>query len=342
MEKCIPLTVLSGFSLKEKRKWLKRMDKHNKKWFKVLYVQEDIDLMTRTEDPLLISSFLGEVNHDREINTISDLYLLLDEIKKKECIDEIVLDIYPFSDALLINELTYEKKMHVNWLLKSHIHIIDASEFWFAYFSEHELHVQHSNNNVTTYTFGEALIKQLEMADVILIGNSEMITSERLGELLSFVRALQPGAQIEMIDEFVISKEKKTAFEQKAVSSLFTDQIEYSERSKGLDVIGQYGIESFVYRNDSLIDFSRLEHFFSEFPNEVFRMKAKCYHPAKQEFYIISQVAASIQVDTFELTAESHSSGVLSEFLFIGVDVNKEAIQEKLQACFEFYQSSFG
>ncbi|WP_096199565.1 GTP-binding protein [Bacillus sp. FJAT-45350] len=142
------------------------------------------------------------------------------------------------------------------------------------------------------------------MADTILICNTETISPERLGEIFSFVRILQPRALIVTFEDFLEKNtENKDPFDINTISSLYAYQVELFASRNQLKVIGQYGIDTYVYKSYLPINFSKLEQFFSEFPNEVFRMKAKCYNPSKQELYAVSQVGNSISVDTIQTSS---------------------------------------
>nr|WP_285890256.1 GTP-binding protein [Halalkalibacter oceani] len=96
-------------------------------------------------------------------------------------------------------------------------------------------------------------------------------------------------------------------------------------------MLGHYGIDTYVYKSKYPIDLSHLERLFEQFPNEVFRMKGRCYNPGSEELYEISQIGASIRLHTFHMP--SWSSDVFSEFLFIGEELDRNDIQKKIEAC---------
>ncbi|MGO4889979.1 GTP-binding protein [Anaerobacillus sp. MEB173] len=342
MEKQLPLTVLTGFSTRDRCLFMKRIQtRQQKRVMKILFRQTNIKLTEKVEDPFNHTTIIGETIHDIELNTISNLYTILTRDNIATDFDEIVLDVYPLSETPILIEALISKRKDTNWFLKSHIHLIDAREFWFSYFSEHEISVRAADSNVTMeYTVGEMLINQLETADTIVICHTNRLSHERLGELFSFIRSLQPKATVVTMEEFFqLDDKRKASNDIHTAPSLYTHQMNLFESRNHLKVLGQYGICTYVYRSHFPITLSRLEHFFHEFPNEVFRMKGQCYSPFSQELYVVSQVGSSIQVDTIEMP--TWSSNVLSEFLFIGEELDHKDIQKKLDACFE-HPSSLG
>jgi G3E family GTPase len=332
VEKKKSLTVITGFSLKEKCELIKKVKGRKHENVKViLFRPMNIEFLKKADDPFTLTQFISEAVHDIEINTFFNLLETLKKEAQNNNTTEIILDVYPISDIhTFFESLTIGSQ---KWFLTSHIHVIDSRKFWFSYFSEHEILIYTDSTLATSYTLGETLINQLELADSIVLMNSEQLSHERMGELMMFIRSLQPKALIHLVEEFNWQmNNRKTAFDTKAASSLYTHQIElFSSRNK-LKVIGQHGIDTFIYQSFTPIDFTRLESSFSQFPNEIFRMKGRCYNPIAQELYFISQVGSSIQVDTTEIDT-STSLGIITEFLFIGSELDQSAIQTLLDRC---------
>ncbi|ARK30011.1 GTP-binding protein [Halalkalibacter krulwichiae] len=337
MEKQKALTVITGFSLKDKCDVIRKLQRKNANNIRVIrFRPTDVKLVVHSaEDPFPLTHFVSEAVHHLEINTVSNLLTILEEECDNEHIDEIILDIYPIStfESLLGSFASQMKRL--NYSPKAHIHILNARDFWFAYFSEHSIQTNELNSTPTLeYTLGEAFIHQLEHAGMIYLTNTEQLSHERLAELTVFIQNLQPNAVVERLHERVWRTENNNVgFDLEAANYLYSHQIELFSSRRNLNVIGQYGIETFVYQSNSPIDFSRLEDFFSNLPNEVFRMKGRCYHSSKQELYSISQVGSSIQVDTTLLPINSNH--FLTEFLFIGSEMNHQEIERMLDNCLQ-------
>ncbi|TWI60036.1 GTP-binding protein [Halalkalibacter nanhaiisediminis] len=330
MEKQIPLTIVTGFSLKGKNELLKKVYSNDgNKRLKVLYHDTSFTFIKNEEEPLPMTSFIGTAVHDAEV-TLSNLDTWIEQ--QPQCdIDEIVLDIYPFTDvSYLLDSLVSNTSMY----LHSHIHVIGADEFWSAYFSEHEIQFTCSETKERIiYTLGETLMSQLEMAQTVVLSNSDSLSFEEQGELTTFIQTLVPTSTIKRIDDFCWEHEKReTTFELKGASYLYTQQVDLFESRNDIPIIGHYGIDTYVFKSIYPVDFPKLEQFFSKLPNEVFRMKGTCYNPSLKESYIISQVGSSVQVNTYEVDLLP-LDGVLSEFLFIGAELDRVHLKNCLDFC---------
>ncbi|WP_096199566.1 hypothetical protein [Bacillus sp. FJAT-45350] len=79
MKKQKPLTVITGFSLKDKCNLVKKIQEIKKnKITKVLYRQTNIELIKNVEDSFQLSGIIGEAVHDKEINTETNLITTLE------------------------------------------------------------------------------------------------------------------------------------------------------------------------------------------------------------------------------------------------------------------------
>ncbi|WP_078554542.1 GTP-binding protein [Alkalihalobacterium alkalicellulosilyticum] len=338
MEKVLPLIVLSGFPLRDKCIFMERFqDEKQQRVLKILFQQEKSKLKVKAEDPFNVT-LIGKTVHNAVIDSINQLHTVVKRMDLTEDFDGIILDMFPTVEPPIDALLAFCKEMNITF--KSHIHLIDAREFWFSYFSEHEILVDAEDSlERRDYTVGEMLTNQLEFADTIVFCHTNHLSHERLGELYSFVMSLQPKAMVVTFEEFFQADDNRM-YELHSASSLYTHQLNIAESRKHLKVVGQYGIGTYVYKSPKSISLSRLEYFFHQFPPEVFRMKGQCYNPMNHELYVISQVGSSIQVDTFDMP--TWSSSVMSEFLFIGEELDQQDIQQRLDECFDQQHRSLG
>ncbi|MDT8862191.1 GTP-binding protein [Alkalihalobacillus sp. MEB130] len=339
MAKQKTLTVITGFSLKDKCDVIRKMQEKNPNNRKViLFRPTDVQLALRSEeDPFSLTHFISEAVHHLEINTITNLIYTLEDEFHTNHTDEIILDIYPISHVDTLFASLASLSARLTSLVMSHIHIINARDFWFTYFSEHAIEVNEFDSEISIeYTFGETLIHQLEHAEAIYLTNTDELSHERVGEISVFIQNLQPNAVVERLKEVEYQNEHKGTFYniEEEAKQLYNDQIKLFSSRRSLQVIGQYGIDTFVYKSVFPVDFRLLEQFFTKIPSDVFRMKGRCYNLSTQELHCISQVGSSIQVDTNEFYF-TNQKDVLTEFLFIGSEVNQEEIEKMLNDCLQ-------
>ncbi|MCK0471181.1 GTP-binding protein [Halalkalibacter sp. APA_J-10(15)] len=333
MEKQKTLTVITGFSLRDKSEFIKKMLGKESTIKVVLYRPTDVELVCHSdEDPFSLSLFMTEAIHHIEVNKTANLIPVLEEELFSEHVEEIILDLYPIANLdVLIGSLASLRHIH-----HSHIHVLNTREFWNTFFSEYSIQPNEMDAALSLeYTFGETLIQQLEHAGTIYLTNADQISAERLAELTSFIQNLQPNVAIRRFNEITNwDMNLESLIPIKTTDQLYSDQIKLFLSRRNLDMIGQHGIDTFVYQSVFPIDFTRLENFFKLLPNEVFRMKGKCYNPSTHEQHTISQVGTSILVDTIDVDPDK-SDDILTEFLFIGSELNNDEIEDMLNNCLQ-------
>ncbi|MDY7221517.1 GTP-binding protein [Halalkalibacterium halodurans] len=325
-----PLTVISGFSENGKRELMKSYQENRQNHVKIIrFHPKAMKLTLNGEDPFPVTSFIGEAIHHVEATTEEDLMSLLAKEHQNRSTDEILLDVSPFSSIdSLLEQFTSDRR----WFIASHVHVLDAKAFWFSYFSEHEIITADQD---FTQTLGEALILQLELADTLCLYHQDGLSSERLGELTAFLRVLQPRALLCDLHEAIQRCQKgHTTFDKNGYASLYVEQRNLVASRQHVKVIHNYGVDTFFYQSSQPVGIHQLERFFEHLPNDIFRMKGRCYNPQTGELHSISQVGAHIQVDT-TTTDLMENRDVQTELLFIGFELDRYALSRLLHECLQ-------
>ncbi|MDQ0256335.1 G3E family GTPase [Evansella vedderi] len=328
-EKQIPITLVTGLSDRLKSAVIKDVKSQNKSKV-ILYRDTSVSYRDIAEEWFIQENRLTEVVHDIEAPTKNNLLSIINEQNNKE-IDQWIIDIEKFSNIHLIMD---EDDLPI----QKHIHIVDAAHFWFLYSSNDYIETQSFNSEGTVESsLGELLISPLEMANVILLGNVGKINHGRLAELKWFINKLNPLAEIFTMNDFkgAGSLFKMTDnIKQHTLEELYTYQLQQFEQQRPLTLVGEYGIDTYIYQSHIPISLERLETFFTKLPEGILRTKAICYHPLENKIHYISQIGPSIEVLTEEQTYfKQPTNKFLSEFLFIGNGLEPPTIKKRLDKC---------
>ncbi|MDG5785887.1 hypothetical protein QA612_00180 [Evansella sp. AB-P1] len=272
-DKEIPVTLVSGLSDSLKLSFIKEIKLQKNSKVILLrdptVVYEDI-----SAEDFYQENILTEVVHDREACTKKDLVSIIKDQSNKE-VDQLIIDLEKFSNIQLL--FPYYSNMEDDYLLNlKHIHIIDTGNFWFQYSSNEYIVSQSFNGEEKNETsVGELLISPLEMADLILLGNVDKINQERLAELNWFFSKLNPLAKIITITDFTKDNSlsrKQDSIKKHTPHELYTYQLHQFEQSKPLMLVGDYGIDVYIYRSTSPISMKHLEDFLAKLPEGILQI----------------------------------------------------------------------
>jgi G3E family GTPase len=316
---------------------IKQMHRHSFKTKKVILFRDPHSTYRYdAEGPHFQKTPVTEVFHDMEATSYDELMTLLYHIQSQKDVDEIIVTkAYDSNVDLLLYDT---QKGAPFFQITHHIHVIDAVSFWFQYSSKDTIQTKSIlHAEAVDHTIGELLVHQLELADSLYISNEKRLNEERLSELIWFLKKLNPLANIIPHHDF----NNHTAFisdtvwpEERTTDYLYHLQMQAFKPKSPLALVGDYGIETFIYQSNSPASLSQLKAFFSHLPDGILRTKGVCHNPFDRESHTISQVGASVEIMSEECPYAKHSTpDYLTEFLFIGQHLNPQSIREKLDTC---------
>jgi G3E family GTPase len=210
------------------------------------------------------------------------------------------------------------------------------------------------------------LTDQVEFANVIIINKTDLITPDQLGILRQMLVKLNPTAKIlETTHSNINPKEilNTGLFDYEVAEQSAGWQKELELAQKGIahsPETEEYGIGSFVYRNSKPFHPQRfLDYVSSSFPNSVIRSKGVFWIASRPDKAILwSQAGGSLKAEIFgrwwvsvstkeralnpgflenqeEIQAkwDKKWGDRMNEIVFIGQDMDQEAITAELDAC---------
>lgn len=211
-------------------------------------------------------------------------------------------------------------------------------------------------------TIVNLLTDQVEFANVIILNKADLVTEETLGLLRSTIKKLNPAAKIiESSYSKVSSKEILNTglfdFEEAEQSAGWLEELNKEEHTPETE---EYGISSFVYRSRKPFDPVRFFSYVQDkFPNTIIRSKGLFWMASRPEQALIwGQAGGSLKADSagvwwssMPFNERTQYAGFIenqehiesgwdrkfgdrkNEIVFIGQDMDEEAIRTDLDNC---------
>ncbi len=204
----------------------------------------------------------------------------------------------------------------------------------------------------------DLLVDQVEFADVLAVTKPDLVDADELGEVVAFVRALNPRAVVEIVEhgDIPLSLVFDTNLFDADEASLAPGWVRALNGDTTPET-EEYGISSFVYRNPWPFHPGRLaEAFESQWPG-VLRSKGFFWLATRPDVQgMWSQAGMSIQLepmspwyaslpeDDWEFESDEDHRALLdrwdpllgdrlNELVLIGIDMDEGALRAQLDAC---------
>ncbi|CAM3296360.1 GTP-binding protein [Nosocomiicoccus ampullae] len=239
--------------------------------------------------------------------------------------------------------------------------VVDAYRFWNDYNSgETLLDRQEGMSEVDEREVSDLLIDQIEFCDIIILNKTDLVSEDELSQLKRTIRTLQPEAEIiETVNaEVPLEKVLNTGrfdYEKAASSAGWLRELEMGHENH-IPETEEYGISSFVYKRTLPFNAKRFDDFLQEMPENIVRAKGLAWLASRNDFAImVSQAGRSVGIEPVsywvaamptetrrQILAENREMAQTwdpeygdrrNELVFIGIDLDKEAITKQLDEC---------
>lgn len=240
--------------------------------------------------------------------------------------------------------------------------VVDAYRFLSDYNSgETLLDRKEGMSEVDEREVSDLLIDQIEFCDVIILNKTDLISKEELEKLKHTIRILQPEAEIiETVNSVVplhkVLHTNRFDFEKAASSAGWLRELELGGHESHTPETEEYGISSFVYRRTLPFHAKRFDDFLCEMPSNIVRAKGIAWLASRNDYAImVSQAGKSVGIEPVSYWVVSMPTETRrrileenpemaesfdpeygdrrNELVFIGIDLDKEDIIKKLDAC---------
>ncbi|MDR7318279.1 GTP-binding protein [Brevibacillus nitrificans] len=243
--------------------------------------------------------------------------------------------------------------------LDTMVTVVDAYRFWHDFSSgESLLDREQAVGEEDTREVVDLLISQIEFCDVLILNKCDLVDPEDLQQLEGVLRKLQPNARLirskrGQVEPHEILNTGLFDFERASQSAGWIAELQKEEHTPETD---EYGISSFVFRARRPLHPERFGKWLTQWPEEVVRAKGFFWLATRNDVAMtLSQAGPSIEVGVAGLwTAalpeaerqillaedpewqagwDPEHGDRINELVFIGIDLNREQIEDQLQMC---------
>lgn len=371
-DKKLPVTVLSGYLGAGKTTILNHI-LNNREGMRVAVIVNDLSEVNIDAD--LIQGGGGLSRTDEKLVEMSngcicctlreDLLREVERLAKEQRFDYILIESTgvgePVPVAQTFSYIDEEQGIDLTQFCKLDcmVTVVDAYRFWSDFSSgESLLDRKQAVAEDDVREVVDLLIDQIEFCDVLILNKCDLVGENKLEELETVLRSLQPRAKLirsnrGQVDPTEILNTGLFDFEEASQSAGWIQEMAKDHHTPETD---EYGISSFVYERALPFHPERLMNWMSEWPEEIVRAKGIAWLATRNDMaQNISQAGPSIQfgpagrwaaalpeAELKELLLEDPSVAEswneqhgdrINKIVFIGLDLDRSAISSELDRC---------
>ena len=370
--KILPITLLTGYLGSGKTTLINHI-LNNQEGYKIAVIVNDIGEVNidanliekggivKEKDDNLVALTNGCICCTLKTNLIEQIAQIYDMGKFDYLLIEAsgICEPIPIAQSIMaINQMMNESGFKDIVRLDSIISVTDALRLVKEFSRGEEL----LKNEIEEEDIENLIIQQLEFCDIIILNKVSDITEDELNEVKVVIKKIQPHAKIietdyAKVDLNEILGVKLFDFEKALSSAGWVEELEREEEHEKEGEILEYGISTFVYYERKPFDKKKFKKFVNDdFDKSIIRCKGVLYFSDEKDMSYMFEQAGSqkslMQAGEWFATLPKEESDRLRnmepkleqdwdpvygdrmvKLVFIGKNMDKESIIEKLDNC---------
>jgi G3E family GTPase len=339
----IPIVLVSGYTGSGKTTIINQISTACKRPAVITYEPANVTLVEHINDVRKRSTTHHQCSLLFHAKAVDEVVSTLDKLAKEQSVDTIFIElagtVEPYSIAILLKNHKQEL-----YFLKSVLTVIDAQNFWFDFTSNTEL-LFNEEDCCEQVSVADVLLEQIEFCSSLLLNKCSAVSRESSSELKWLLGKLQKEASIIEITTGEIPLQEISDGNELDISKMKMASgwiFELMKKKSPFQLVEEFGIGSFIYERDVPFHSERFQQWFENFPPEIIRSKGILWSVSEIDTPLLfSQAGPSLTIEEgadwecFQCKKDhlDKLKGRKTELVFIGIDLNREAIIKQLDSC---------
>ena len=257
-----------------------------------------------------------------------DLLNSLTELSQREDIDYIVIESTGIGEPLPIAQTFYMGDLPNLVKLDTIVTVVDTASFWSNY--QRKDIIEDVNGNKIESELAPLLVDQIEFTNVIILNKTDLASKDDIDKVEQYCKELNKSSRI------IRTSKGKIDFAQILDTGLYDYELgmrapkwesEWYQASKETE---EYGFNNIVFKSNKVFSKDKFKKILNNWPDNVLRAKGFLTFENHTGAFV-SFAGTEMMIE--EANIRKDAKRFHSEIVFIGINVNKEEINNLMGSC---------